>query len=573
MPFVTDLGSIAITAQHSVVEARGKLRQVCLSLGGDPISATRLSTAVSELSRVLLATHRRARLEVGLDSDPAGLMLVLSVPGAEHVELPEALCQFFEETVTLKDASGTVTMRASHLLPGVAAPDERLLPTLRQIVSQQSRDELMEELKRKNRELQESFEDLQRTTSAKERMESELNIGRDIQMSMLPVDFDAYAHRHEFDVFATLHPAREVGGDFYDFFLIDEDRLCVCVGDVSGKGVPAALFMAMTKTLIKSRATNDFSPASILTHVNDELGRNNESCMFVTVWLGILEVKNGRLSYTNAGHNPPFLRRASGAVERLSRHHGPVVAAMDGMSYGEDEVQLDVDDVLLLYTDGVTEAMDPSGALYGEGPLRQSLEQPGEQPTVVRAAVAAAVDGVWRFQADAHQADDITVMALLFRGEPEDAAAKVIELRMGNRLEEIADVIASFGEFAAECGVDDGARRAMALAFDELLNNIVSYAFADDAEQEIGIRIECDRERLSATIEDRGRPFNPFARSAPDTTLSLEERTVGGLGIHLVRRLMDEVSYVRRTDRNVVVIVKHLSHRSQQGPDPQEEPE
>ena len=164
----------------------------------------------------------------------------------------------------------------------------------------------MAEVQARNIELKDSLENLRRTRSAKERMESELNIGRDIQMSMVPVNFPPFPDRTEFTIYATLQPAREVGGDFYDFFLIDDDLLCVCVGDVSGKGVPSALFMAVTKTLIKSMAKNDSSPASILTHVNDELSHNNESSMFVTIFLAIMNVSNGQLTYCNAGHNPPL---------------------------------------------------------------------------------------------------------------------------------------------------------------------------------------------------------------------------------------------------------------------------
>jgi sigma-B regulation protein RsbU (phosphoserine phosphatase) len=245
-------------------------------------------------------------------------------------------------------------------------------------------------------------------------MESELNIGRDIQMSMLPIQFPAFPHRTEFDIYATLHPAREVGGDFYDFFLIDEDRICFGVGDVSGKGVGAALFMALTKTLIKSRASNDFSPASILTHVNDEVGRNNESCMFVTIWVGILDLTTGTLTYTNAGHNPPYLKRANGDLLRLDARHGPVVGAMEGIVYGEDALLIGAGDMALLYTDGVTEAMDPNEQLYDERSLVEVLET-REFPSV-QDLVQATVDDVWRFQSDAVQADDVTVLAIQFLG-------------------------------------------------------------------------------------------------------------------------------------------------------------
>jgi sigma-B regulation protein RsbU (phosphoserine phosphatase) len=147
-------------------------------------------------------------------------------------------------------------------------------------------------------------------------MEDELNVGREIQMSMLPLIFPPYPRRNDFDVHAALVPAREVGGDFYDFFLIDEDRFCFCIGDVSGKGVPAALFMAVTKTLIESRARNDSSPASILTHVNNEISRHNEACMFVTLVLGILDLRTGELSFSNAGHAFGWQSRQPGRAPR-----------------------------------------------------------------------------------------------------------------------------------------------------------------------------------------------------------------------------------------------------------------
>ncbi len=163
-----------------------------------------------------------------------------------------------------------------------------------------------------------------------------MNIGREIQMSMVPLVFPPFPDHNEFSVFAALEPAREVGGDFYDFYFLDEERLCICIGDVSGKGVPAALFMAMAKTLIKSRADDDRSTASILTHVNDELSADNKTCMFVTIFTGILNIRTGELVYTNAGHNPPYLRRKDGHWQRLDRRHGPVIAAVEGMVYKEE---------------------------------------------------------------------------------------------------------------------------------------------------------------------------------------------------------------------------------------------
>ena len=256
-------------------------------------------------------------------------------------------------------------------------------------------------------------ETLALVTAAKDRMEEELNIGRDIQMSMVPLTFPAFPEHDEFAIFATLKPAREVGGDFYDFFFIDDDHLCFCVGDVSGKGVPAALFMAVTRTLVRAHATGDRSPATILTRVNEVLSADNPSCMFVTLFLGVLDVRSGECLYTNAGHNPPYCVGPQG-VEALAGRHGPVVGVMEGLNYEEGQRRLSGGETLVVFTDGVTEAMNPADELLGEPRLAARLAQ----RTAV--AVPELVDRVVRlvdeFEAGTDQSDDVTVLALRFNG-------------------------------------------------------------------------------------------------------------------------------------------------------------
>jgi sigma-B regulation protein RsbU (phosphoserine phosphatase) len=550
------LGSISVGHALGVNEARDKVRQVVEALTGDSITATRLATVTSQVCRSLQRETNEPSVSLALWQDRGSSRLGLTFEAIEPVPGAELLAGFFDSVEVPPPSDGWHRMLAVKNLRVPALPGDVEIAPLRAILQRKGVDQLMEELQVKNRELQESFENLKRTTSAKERMESELNIGRDIQMSMLPLVFPAFPHRHEFSVFAALHPAREVGGDFYDFFLIDEDRFCFCVGDVSGKGVPAALFMAVTKTLIKSRASNDFSPASIMTHVNDEVGRHNESCMFVTIFLGILDVMTGQLAYTNAGHNPPYLKRKDGTLVRLDRRHGPVIGAMEGMVYQEDRVGLSPRDMLLVYTDGVTEAMDPSQALYEE---KQLVELYGAREYAsAEDVVRVTVDDVWRFQAEAVQADDVTVLAVEYFGVPEGMERSTLELRITNELSEIARVNDSFNAFAEEHGVPDDVRRPMNLVFDELLNNVISYAYKDEEEHEIDVLVELSSDRLAVTITDDGIPFNPFQGSPPDTDLSIEERQIGGLGIHLVQNVMDEVSYNRRTDKNVVILAKHL---------------
>ncbi len=247
-----------------------------------------------------------------------------------------------------------------------------------------------------------------------ERMETELNIARSIQMSMVPLTFPAFPEREEFTVFAVLKPAREVGGDFYDFFFIDEDRFCICIGDVSGKGVPAALFMAVAKTLIKSRAADDLSTASILTHVNNELCADNNEYMFVTLFIAIVNIQSGDVVYTNAGHNPPYIRQPNGRFVHLDERHGPVAGAMGGMVYGENSVKLGPSDIFLLYTDGVTEAMDAENNMYSDERLLKLLECMDAE--VVEDVVKEIVASVEDFEGGVAQTDDITVLAFQFHG-------------------------------------------------------------------------------------------------------------------------------------------------------------
>jgi anti-sigma regulatory factor (Ser/Thr protein kinase) len=387
-------------------------------------------------------------------------------------------------------------------------------------------------------------------------MESELNIGREIQMSMVPAIFPPFPDRTDFTIHAILNPAREVGGDFYDFFLIDEDHLCFAVGDVSGKGVASALFMAVTKTLIKSLAKNDKSPASIMTGVNDELSENNESCMFVTIWLAVLNLRTGAMATTNAGHNPPYLRRKDDSIERLANRHGPIVGARGGIAYREDMVELRRGDLLLLYTDGVTEATSVSDELFSEERLEAVLR--ANDSYTVEDAVAATVEAVNDFEGEADQYDDITVMALRFEGIDDEEKNNVLELVIKNELTEIERVNSRFNEFAEQHDLPKAARQKTNIALDELLNNAITYAFGADSEHTIEITIALTGQRLVITLIDSGQPFNPFTQKEPDTKKSIADREIGGLGIQIVRKIMDDVSYERRINRNVVKLVKNL---------------
>ncbi len=249
----------------------------------------------------------------------------------------------------------------------------------------------------------------------KQQIASELSVATHIQTSMLPRIFPAFPAQKEFDIYAMTNPAKEVGGDFYDFFLVDDDHLAVVVADVSGKGIPAALFMVIAKTLIKDHAQRGTSPDVVFTEVNRLLCEANDEGMFVTAWLGVLELSTGHLSYVNAGHNPPLLRRAGGGYDYLRTRSGFVLAGVEETRYRSCSLELAPGDALFLYTDGVTEATDAEKQLYGEERLAAALNS--HKDYAPKELLSAVRDDVEAFVGQAPQFDDITVLSLCYYGQ------------------------------------------------------------------------------------------------------------------------------------------------------------
>lgn len=252
---------------------------------------------------------------------------------------------------------------------------------------------------------------LQKQFSALQR---ELEIASRIQLSVLPSTFPPFPDRHDFDLFATMIPAQEVGGDLYDFFLIDEDRLGFVLGDVSGKGIGAAMFMAITRTIMRATALRCDSPAECVSHVNRVLHPETMPQLFVTLFYGILDTKTGLVRYVNAGHHPPFVLRASGGVELLERTGGLGLCLRRDFDYGEKEVHLAPGDGLLLYTDGVTEAVDERGAEFGVERIAACLQESG--PRMPAETIRAVLRAVESFSGGGAQGDDITLLSLKYAG-------------------------------------------------------------------------------------------------------------------------------------------------------------
>ena len=250
---------------------------------------------------------------------------------------------------------------------------------------------------------------------AEERIDAELAFAKAIQHSALPTVHPLYDNRKEFDIFASMHTAKEVGGDFYDFYFIDDDHLAFLIADVSGKGIPAAMFMMRSKTIIKSYAESGMSVEEVFTLANEKLCEGNDAGMFVTAWMGILNIRNGKVLFANAGHNHPLVKHSDGTFEYLKSRAGFVLAGMEGVRYRKNELVLEPGDAIYLYTDGVTEATDLNEELYGEDRLHSILEKyKDETMEVICSEIKKDVD---LFAGEAPQFDDITMLALKFKGQ------------------------------------------------------------------------------------------------------------------------------------------------------------
>ncbi len=388
----------------------------------------------------------------------------------------------------------------------------------------------------------------------KERLEEGLKLAHDIQMSMLPKTFPPFPERRELDIFAAITPAKKVGGDFYDFFFLDEDRLCFAIGDVSGKGVPAALFMAVVKTLFKAIAGRVQNPSDILSTVNQEICRDNDSQMFTTLFCGILNTRTGEIKYSSGGHNPPYHLSRAG-VQQVPKTGGRVLGLLEETSYGWGRLALGSSETIFLYTDGVTEAMDPAGQLFSEQRVESILTQ--TKFASAREQIEHLTSQITLFAAGAEQSDDITALAIRYLGP---AGNKNEELRftLKNRLAEIARLGERLGEFAAVHQLAPSVLYDLNLALEEAVTNIISHGYSDHREHEILVRIRVESGEVIAEVKDDAPAFNPLTAPDADVTTPLDERTAGGLGIHLMRKLMDEIEYQRLEDGNLLIMKKNI---------------
>jgi len=388
----------------------------------------------------------------------------------------------------------------------------------------------------------------------KERLEEGLKLAHDIQMSMLPKTFPPFPERRDLNIFAAITPAKKVGGDFYDFFFLDEDRLCFAIGDVSGKGVPAALFMAVVRTLFKAIASRLQNPSEILSTLNREICRDNASQMFTTLFCGILDTRTGEISYSNGGHNPPYHLSRTG-VQQVPKTGGRLLGLLEETTYGLSRLVLGSGETIFLYTDGVTEALDPAGQFFSEQRVESILNQ--TKFASVREQIENLTSQITLFAAGAEQSDDITALAIRYLA-PAGSNNGELQFTLKNSVAEIARLGERLGEFAAVHQLTPSVLHDLNLAVEEAVTNIISHGYSDHREHEILLRIRVESGAVIVELKDDARAFNPLTAPDTDVTTPLDERTAGGLGIHLMRKLMDEIEYQRLEDGNLLIMKKKL---------------
>ncbi len=441
-----------------------------------------------------------------------------------------------------------------------------------------SKDEMLM-LKDSFRFMQTSLTDyidqLKETTSAKERIESELNIAREIQMSMIPKIFPPYPDRKDIDLYAFMQPAKEVGGDLYDFFL-DGDKFYFAVGDVSGKGVPASLFMAVSRSIFRSIATSMGKPSTIINAMNNAMCDGNDANMFVTLFVGIMDFTTGEMVYCNAGHNPPVLMDKEGNVQfvDVSECTGLPVGLFEGFDYTDQTMTIGYANKLVLYTDGLTEAENKKAELYGDDRLLATLSREKFATMNVKDLLESLFADVEAHVAGAPQSDDLTIMVMEFKGagqmrESEGTpsaeashSSHYSEIELTNDIAQLAPMAEWLEGICETYEVSPSLTMSINLALEEAVTNVIMYAYP--AGKKATFKMDFDSEdgqHATWRIIDTGMLFDPTAKADVDLTLDVMDRPIGGLGVFLVKEIMDDVSYSRENGQNILTM--HINLKKQ----------
>ena len=413
---------------------------------------------------------------------------------------------------------------------------------------------------RSNEEFSSLSDDINSTVStlkryiaeAAARIDKELEYAKQIQLSALPTNFP---QGEEYSIYAEMIAAKEVGGDFYDFYKLSDTTVAFLAADVSGKGIPAAMFMMTAKTIIKDLAERGMAVNDIFTKANEKLCENNESGMFVTAWMGILDLTTGNVQFANAGHNPPLLKRADGSFEYLKTRAGFVLAGMDGINYRAGEITLNPGDRLFLYTDGVPEATNTQNKLYGEDRLLNFMnDNASVEATKLLPALKNNID---EFVGEAPQFDDITMLMLDYK--PKKGDGHMINKTFPAKEVALSDVLGFVEQTLENYECPMKVQMAICVAIEEIFVNVAHYAYPDsEGDMTLGISFDEESRVITFRMTDKGIPFDPLKKSDPDVTLSAEEREIGGLGIFITKKTMDSLNYTYENGENILIMNKKI---------------
>lgn len=406
-------------------------------------------------------------------------------------------------------------------------------------------------------ELRTYIHNLEETTIEKEKIESELKVAHNIQMGMLPRGF---ATPENWDLFATLDPAKAVGGDLYDFFYLDTDHLCIAIGDVAGKGVPASLFMMVTRTLLRAKAIAGTPINMVIQSINHELCQDNPSQMFVTFFAGIVDLKTGEMEFCNAGHNYPYILGSREDIRQLKVRNGLPLGIFDSANYTSAKFTFKPSEILVLTTDGITDALNVANDFFGEAKLAASLTALTNKNT--RTLTELLIGELKRFSSGAEQADDITILALQYKNVAVEVPTsnQAVQLKLVNQITELDKIVIKIDELSEVWNIPLKIGMEINLVLEELFTNVVFYAFNDKEEHKITLDFKLiDVHQLQIRMEDDGKPFNLLEKKVADVfDKPIEERQIGGLGIHFVREMMNSVDYQRTGDKNIVILTKNF---------------
>lgn len=387
---------------------------------------------------------------------------------------------------------------------------------------------------------------LQPINKERKQINSELAVARTIQESSLPNIFPAYPERKDFEIFASMKTAKEVGGDFYDFYFVDKDNFMFLIADVSGKGIPAALFMMKSKTLINNLAKRGYDSKTLIKKVNKKICENNTSNNFITLFGATVNLKTGEMNCINCGHNPPLIKRGNENFEYLTIDSNIVLGAFPDAEFEIYQTNLKPNDVIFLYTDGITEALNSKNETFGEERLKSALNQ--NNSSEINKLTTNIRENLYKFTGSSAQSDDMTVLFFKYAGQTEVNTYKNKAL-----LKNYKEFYTWLEDICKNYSINKELSNKIGMCAEEIFANVTFYAYPEKT-GDIEVNFTKNKSKVTLEFIDEGIPYNPIEKPDPNINLPAKERTLGGLGIYMIKQLADNILYKREDNKNILIL-------------------